>query len=309
MKNLIILITSILFISCQETKETKKHKQIEKSDIQNLELNGKVKSLEEKEFEATEKFGESVKSKFKLWTITLFNSTGYKIEEKSFYEDGSISSVNNYNYNNENKIIKETYKCGDRNTKCIYRYDKYGNNIEFISYENSEISSKQVMKYDKKKNQVDWRLYEYDGVLNRKKISKYDKDNFKIEELIYEFNGVNCVYFGKSVMKYDENGNLIENNDFDEKGERNFLCKYVYDKKGNELDKVIVNQENLERKNTRKFNTFGHCSEEFSYTDGVLKENFKYAYNYDDKGNWTKRVHYINGIVTRIHERNIKYYK
>ncbi len=304
MKHIIFILSIIFFISCTDAKKIKK---APKTDLQKFSLNGKVKSIEEKWFDATEKFGKPEKLKIRDWEITSFDKLGNKIEEKSLYEDGRICSIKTYKYNNENKIIGETFTCGDRHDEAFYKYDKRGNNIDLTYYSDGKIMVKHVKKFDQNNNEIDFRLYQSDGVLDSKILSKFDSDNFKIEEEVYSFNGVTCAYTGKKTLEYDENGNVIQEKNFDEKGNLESVYKYGYDEKGNEIEKVF-SKGNIEKKTIRKINKFGGCQESYEYSNGIIKDKYRSVIKYDSNGNYIVRTNYTNEIVNGITERNIEYF-
>jgi hypothetical protein len=280
---------------------------IEQNDVEQHDLKGNVKILEEKIFEATEKFGEPVKLKLRDWSILTFDALGNIIEEKSMNENGEISAIKKLKYNNKNKIIEETFVCGDRSDLAKYIYDKNGNNIELTYYTNDKIAIKHVNKFDKKNNLIDHRLYEYDGALRDKTLSKFNEINLEFETEEYSFNGTSCVFTSKKTNEYDENGNLIEEKNYDEKGNLEFIYKYVYDEKHNEIEKTF-SKDNTITKNTRTLDNFDNCIEDIEYSNDILKTKFTFNFRYDKKGNWIQRINRNNDIVSVITDRQIKYY-
>jgi antitoxin component YwqK of YwqJK toxin-antitoxin module len=88
----------------------------------------------------------------------------------------------------------------------------------------------------------------------------------------------------KKTFKYDDNRNIIEEKIFNNFGEFYSKEMFKYDSKGNLIEANKYNShENLEEKWTLK-------------------------YEFDEKGNWIKKVTYVDGEVTRITERTIDYY-
>ena len=304
MKKVYYIIFITIFFSCNNQESLK---QIEKNDVEKDGLIGKVKILEEKNFIATEKFGKPIKLKLQDWRITTFNILGNIIEEKTLYDDGEICSISKIKYNTENKIIERTHVCGENSDIGKYIYDKNGNNIEFTYYQNGEISVKQINKFDKNNNLIDHRLYQYDGILKDKTLSKFNDYNLEIESEEYSFDGTSCVLTNKKTIEYDNKGNLIEEKNYDEKGNLEFIYKYVYDEKNNEIEKILSKDNSFE-KNTRTLDKFNNCIKGFEYLNNNLKSNFTNNYKYDKKGNWIQRIHFNNDIANRIDEKNIEYY-
>jgi hypothetical protein len=304
MKKIFFIIFITIFISCNKSENLKK---IQQNDVKRRELKGNVKILEQKNFDATEKFGEAVKLKLRDWKIFTFDASGNIIEEKSMYENGKTYAIKKFKYNNKNKIIEETFVCGDRTDLGRYIYDKTGNNIELTYYTNGEIVVKHVKKFDKKNNIIDYRLYEYDGVLRDKSLSKFNDNNLEIETEVYSSNGTSCVYTSKKTNEYDEYGNLIEERNYDEKGNLEFIYKYVYDEKHNEIEKTL-SKDNTIKKNKLTLDKFDNCIEEVEYSNDILKSKFTNNFSYDKKGNWNQLIYRNNDIVNRIVDRHIEYY-
>lgn len=303
MKKVFYIIFITIFFSCNNQESLKK---IEKNDVEKDGLIGKVKILEEKNYIATEKFGKPIKLKLQDWRITTFNILGNIIEEKTLYDDGEIYSIRRIKYY-ENNIIENTFVCGGISDINKYIYDKNGNNIEFTYYQNGEISVKQINKFDNNNNLIDHRLYQYDGILKDKTLSKFNDYNLEIESEEYSFNGTSCVLASKKTMEYDNNGNLIEEKNYDEKGNLKFIYKYVYDEKNNEIEKILTKDNTIE-KNTRILDKFNNSINGFEYLNNKLKSNFTNKYKYDKKGNWIQRIHFNNDIANRIDEKHIEYY-
>ena len=67
-----------LFFSCNDKE----------NDLTEANLNGKVKSVKKRVYDATEKFGGTVKVNFLYEKIFVFNKSGNKIEEKNYDKDG-----------------------------------------------------------------------------------------------------------------------------------------------------------------------------------------------------------------------------
>ncbi len=306
MKKLILILYIILFVSCSDSKKNPKTK---KTDLQKSELNGNVKSIEEKYFEGAEKFGEPVKTKLKDITIVLFDKSGKFIENKTLYPDGSLKGMNTYKYDKNGKLIEDKwFQSEGLEMYHIYKYDKKGNNIEDNHYESNEkLIAKTINKFDLNNNKVDSRVYESNGSLYRKTLSKFDDDNSEIQKEVSEFDGSKLVVIKKESMENDERGNVIKENSYDEKGNVEYFYSYVYDERDNKLEEIFSKARD-NTKETNKYNKFGHCYEGVEYSMGVLKDKFTNVFQYDNKGNWVIRIHYNNGVISSIDERKIQYY-
>jgi len=85
--------------------------------------------------------------------------------------------------------------------------------------------------------------------------------------------------------KYDEKGNQIEGNRYDSDGSLNWRYTYKYDEKGNLIE----------------WNRYD--------SDGSLYTQWTYKYEFDEQGNWIKRVEFENEIPQFILIREYEYYK
>ena len=137
--------------------------------------------------------------------------------------------------------------------------------------------SKETYKYDDKGNLIEWYYYElHDGLAAT---YKYDAKGNLIEEISYSHAGV-----GNTTYKYDAKGNKIEENSY-------FIGL-------------------LDRKYTMKYDAKGNLIEGNSYeADGSLDYKYTFKYEFDEKGNWIKRITFKNQIPESIEEREFEYYE
>ena len=115
----------------------------------------------------------------------------------------------------------------------------------------------------------------------------------------------------EQLLKFDDNGNLMELNNYDSNGQLNYRVKSQYDNNENiteqswyyadgELTKDIKFQYDKHRNAT-----------EISYykSDGELDIKYNYQYEYDGENNWILKTSYANDKVQDITEREIEYYE
>jgi len=84
---------------------------------------------------------------------------------------------------------------------------------------------------------------------------------------------------------YDELGNLIEENWYTYYGKLTQKVTLKYDENGNVIERKVYD------------------------SDGKLFEDFSFKYTYDEHGNWTKRIDYLNEFPEYILEREYEYYR
>ena len=109
---------------------------------------------------------------------------------------------------------------------------------------------------------------------------------------------------------YNDNGNRIEENQYDEEGELTSKRKYKYDDNGNVIEANQYDEEGeLTRKYKYKYDDNGNRIEAKEYDeDGELENESSYEYKFDDKGNWIQQIIFEDDKPTFIIEREIKYY-
>src|ERR1035437_1229094 len=104
MRKLFLLL--IVIASIAKQSQAQNHK----TDLQEMNLKGKVKSLKESTYQATDKGGKVQKEKIYVSYDYVFNEQGYKIEKNEYNTNGSLDN------------------------KCTYLYNDKGNNIEVNMY-------------------------------------------------------------------------------------------------------------------------------------------------------------------------------
>lgn len=276
----IISIASLLFFSCNKSKEIK-------NDLEKQNLYGNVKSITENNFFAVEKFGEIFKgdtfSELTDSSYIEFNTNGYIIKSFLFLREKN-------DYNDKNQLITKQYLSKDLKTVTTetYKYDNKGYLIE----SNSDFS-KDKTKYlnDKDGNCIELNQYDSIGNLfNKVKTNiSFNKEGNRIEERkSYNDDGSFSNHF-KTI--FDKNGNEIESCFYDESGK-------IYQKINSKYNRQNLLIEYIEKLEYQK-----NVSEEWT-------KLIKYKYTkFDSNKNWTEKIEYKNGKPIQIIERKIVYNK
>ena len=110
-------------------------------------------------------------------------------------------------------------------------------------------------------------------------MKSYREKGYIIED---RFGEIHKVQLKDNVfVKYNQDGNLIERNEYESDGSFRWKYTYKYDSKGNLIEELMVSRRS-------EFIT-------------------NWEYTYDSKGNWIKRIEYYNSSP-HIEERTIEYY-
>lgn len=189
--------------------------------------------------------------------------------------------------------------------RTAFIYDENGNVKEEDSYLKTEsIQFKNIYEYDENGNVTSISRYNKDGGIEYITNSKYDGDKLISKETIDGDKKLGRV----QKFTYDNKGNLIIEclKDGDEGIEH--VTEYHYDNNGNKLGMVVKQDGNIVYKAGYSYDDHNSMTE-FNVADdkNAVKDSKFYRYEYDDKGNWTKKTISINGVETFVVERIITY--
>ncbi|HTA27190.1 MAG TPA: hypothetical protein VK809_05345 [Bacteroidia bacterium] len=311
MKNIFLFCTAAFFLfSCSGTKERKVIKK--KNDLDMYYLKGKVKSVMQSDYSATDSAGQVLKGSLTENKKWVFDKKGNCIEMRIHHFSDSSESFYICKFDSGEHLLLDS-------------------NNEFMG----TIWNKYL--YDNKGNRIERDEYYSDSGKNKKgliEIYIVDEKGNKIEEDSYWGNKDSLNY--KAYIKYDEEGQETENENFDYKGNPFVKTIRVYDKKGNQTEYRLYKRDSLEsktfftydssgnwlldsavkatgkllRKQVRKYDNKDNVTEAAFYkTDGTMESTYNFSHeNFDKQSNWLKEVLMTDGKPTGIEERTIEYY-
>lgn len=272
-----LIFVFLLFFTNIECKE--------KSDLQNWNYKGNVKSSRLIFYEIEEEENENLEE-MKEW----FDEVEY-----TFNEQGNILKFNRFNSD------------GSLNGKSITIYDSLNIKIESKFFNSKgELTNQNSFRYDMNGNLTNLITYNPDGSISFQKKFSYDDFGNNIEDIVFRET------YGKSKYeyKYDTLGNVIESIWFDSKGELVSKTILEYDSNGN-----IISRKNfyfsleLNEKIIYEFDSYGNrIKEEVFSPKGKLRLFKSYDYEYDEFNNWVIEKEYIKDKLRNIIERRITYY-
>lgn len=150
MRILLLMICATLMISRGYNEK--------KTDLQEANLKGRVKSVREIPYDAVEKFGKVEKGSMRGFSYdnayVLYNEQGNIVERNGYNADGSLEYKLTYQYDNKGNIVEENW------------YDPY-----------VSLDSKWTYQYDNKGNKVEENGYNADGSLDFKSTYQYEYDS------------------------------------------------------------------------------------------------------------------------------------
>lgn len=209
-------------------------------------------------------------------------------------------------YQGNNLAQKITYNAQNNPTdKVAYIYDNKGNVIQEDIYMASEyVQYKAIYKYDKKNRKISE--------------ARYDKDSKKHFESTYEYEGDNLMKKYTTNKKgeleysedytYDKKGNVLTQTTYENYEKSTTVDTYTYDEKGNKATWNVTKNGKLFMRANFTYDTHGNNTKtEVFDANGTLVDNREYVFEYDTKGNWTKKISKVKGVPQFIAEREISY--
>lgn len=240
MKSIITLaFLNITIISYGQEKELTK-----KSDLQQKNLKGKVKSLKEFNYNATLKNNKIKKKEINFYgenIYSLYNLQGNLTQKYIFFDKDKIKEKYTYVYDKNYNKSEEKFYSYDDNVKAngSYKYNSDGNLLEYyFRYENSDfLDTKTIYQYDKNHNLVELNLYHFDNHLFSNYTYKYDNKH----NLIEENKTMGQDHHIKTIYQYNKDNELISSEVSDNYNifNRKETYQYTkYDQKGNWIERI-----------------------------------------------------------------------
>lgn len=242
-----------------------------------------------------------------LLLLQSFSSFNIRNDWSFFKLKGKVLSFLEFHYSNVNQFDSSAKDKINWSKKYFRKYNEKGNITE-------------VILYDSDSKTTDLRRFEYndkgekfrgtsitDSKLETKDIYKYDNKGNIIECKSYNIGGTLESYF---TYKYDNKGNVTILN-YNSDGTLKNKDIFIYDNKWDIVeDNMYDSEENLQYKNIYKYDNTGNLVKKNSYdSEGNLLEKYTFKYEFDNKGNWVKRIVFLDNAQELISTREYEYYK
>lgn len=191
--------------------------------------------------------------------------------------------------------------------KVTYIYDSKGNlNLENIYLGTEYVQYKALYTYDKKNRILSEARYDKDSKMQYQTRYTYDGDNLIKKETVNEKGEPEYV----EKFTHDKNGNVLTHDIFEKFENSNIINTFKYDAANNKTEWNVSKNGTLMAK---ALFTFDKYKNQTSYTaidevSGKTIEKREYIFEYDPKGNWTKKTIRINDKPQFIEERTITYF-
>ena len=301
---LLILTFTIYFASCSSLANNK-----DLEDLEKYELTGAVQYVEEKfyypkdpadlpdssHFDLTENFRFTGKQQLH------FSETGLLVEHK-FFQPTFLSWQMFFD---ELGVIKEGthYNAKQEVTKYVkVSYDPAGTPQRQTWYKEDSISFRErLFVYNERRQKVEEK---YGSRKTTKFTYLYDEYGREIERKTY----FNEVLSTKRVKTYNRKGKLSTRLAYSADG--TLLWEENFEYRNNKLYRKEVSDHAKAVVRIYQYNPSGHLSEvsvREQGGDAKIKRYEKWTYQYDERGNWTRRVYYLDGAVQEVKTRDIEY--
>ena len=147
-----------------------------------------------------------------------------------------------------------------------------------------------VWTYDERGAMTTAARYEADGTILSKEIFSYNGTTPKPVESVSQDKDE--TFFGRVVYRYDSAGRMVERSWVDDERKPVSRNVYAYDERGNLITvKVYDRQDALSSRWGYSYDDKRNRTEWLDYhPDGSLAGRQVYRYEFDDRGNWTKKV-------------------
>ncbi len=270
----------------------KKKKEAGQTDLEALELLGPVHRVKQLNYSVTRVKGEIIKG-------ALVDEDHENVNcLKTFYENGSIQEDRCY-FLHDGSSFSRTYKDGleyemlgySKEGRITHRSRKeYNENCKVHSVStigaNDIILAQTIWNYDDKNNPIEVNSYDPPGVLIEYRHFKFDERGFEIEQKGFKADGTFILW-----VQHENNdrGHAIKDIRLNEDGSVINVENRIW---GYDNEGTIISLN-------------GHSTRGFLPTPSTGNT---FEYEYDERGNWIKKIVICKGIAVNILTREIDYY-
>ena len=291
-----------------KTEETPKKKLL--NSYEDCELNSPVKSVDIRTYKASSKFGELVKDDLAdgYYYIVTFNDLGLCEKYVSYDDKDKIMYMQKASYDSNGLLTEVASYLDDGQLSRLYKY---------MCREDGECLKYEVFNEDGDLKSVLLRKFDGDKFVEYRE-EEYNAGDTLVNETIYKYNGdvlESCSrYMNKELQytekysKYDKYG-IQESSVYDYNGDLYQNRYFEYDKNG---EIVVVRLLDVDGNKTYDAECRRNENDLVSYQrvwDGEEETITEYEYEYDQKGNWIKKIEFKGTLrkPVKITEREIVY--
>ena len=229
-----------------------------------------------------------------------------KVKREVFTDANTKYETDTYKYNEAGLIKEEIIIEEEREFRIEYKYNRRNNLLTKSTFnQKGELEEKVNYTYNKKGQRIKKRYYDSVGENEGIEEISYDEDGRMLEIKQY-WNGA---FDWKQVFEYKkESTKPFYRKEYDNEGKLDKKVTISYDDLGRVIKESIYFPVSKSRDvNTMKYNERGDQVIFKIKRKRKTVVNQKFKYEYDDKGNWIKKIEYEKHIPKYVTVRKVFY--
>lgn len=247
--------------------------------------------------------------------VNLYDDRGNRIEESRYDSNGELVYKNTYQYDlrgNQVEKVVHDYR-GKPEFRINTLYNEHGDVLKITkTYISLPAPAKTLVEnsYDDQGRLIEERMSNLTGPVRI--VHRYDKAGNKIESGMYASKKR---MLERETYMYDEKGRMTENSIFEGQDFLRIKISMSYDDKGHLIMKSRYSTDGqlLERETHEfEYDTFDNLVMEKhqKFHAGADQSSEMHIYsNFDENGNWLKKLYYRDGSIQFVVEREIRYFE
>ncbi len=235
---------------------------------------------------------------------------GYKNSFKEFDRNGNV-------------IKEEYYRRGDINQELSYKYNQNQDKTEYVNYsvEEDEVRFKQTIDYNSQGKKVRERRfngsehrvidYKYNSAGKLSNIIKKDRKGNLVQKRVFSYEGNTAKIrvlnnkdqlISRIVNKYDDNGNLIENLEYNPNGKRTKKITYKFNDNNKKIEEIKYQKGNFIYRKEFAYNNNNQLVE-IQKEQPKDKIHISKIFEYNSEGNLSKEMWYDSMAEEYSHKK------
>ena len=170
-----------------------------------------------------------------------------------------------YTYNAEGHMIEEQTDLflEGKNTKSLYSYDEFGNQVEHKSYIDGEFINRSISKYDEAGREIEYAFYDKNDSLVEQRFSTYDKNGKITDMIMLRLDVGSC---SRYCYERDRSGNAVKITTYNQENELTDYVTNSFDGEGNIVEHISYrNDGSISSRSTSKYDAQGNEIENAYY--------------------------------------------
>lgn len=184
---------------------------------------------------------DNVKKQFKRG-YQEFDERGNTLKDVVYKPNGEIESAIGFTFDDQNRLVEEIhyYEGGDTGERIRFKLDKAGNRVEIeTTYADESKSLKKIARFE---NMVSVKAYDEDGEFESEDLVKYNANGDVIEEIQFDEDRK---IIRQDIYEYDEENRLKSKTGYLEDNEFEIKILVEYDEMGHVKSETQLNRKDV----------------------------------------------------------------